>query len=380
MAEKRNAYHIEEAMDKLMGSDKKKWATMDPEERMAAAAIAFTQICAGQGEGDTIREARSNQYDPYSKASVTVGKTSSLPVHMRYPQEELKTPFVPAHLRYLQEIKIPSLPVHLRYLQEEFKTPPLPVYLRHPQEELKTSSLPVHPKHPQEELIASETGSDTSQIARKPVMKRKVLRRKPDGEVLVTDESVISESGSAIENEMELWDLRRRLMNLQPCQEDESDAKDVDDSGKFYPQHSYHDISQEEQEIICYLQREAMESPAYEQDLIVSNRPKSFILPKLDQVGRNRGKVDRVARYFEYKKDWDSMRLPGEDQRKDLRWGVREQMICRAESQPKPQHIYVPNNYLVPTMKKRSALRWGVRCDLANGVMPRKVPSPVSPS
>ncbi|XP_027733467.1 hydrolethalus syndrome protein 1 [Vombatus ursinus] len=321
MAEKRHAYNIEAAMEKLMGPDKQKWAAMDPEERMAAAAIAFTQICAGQGEGDTIREARSNQYDPYSKASVTLSKAPSLPVHLRCAQED---------------------------------------------------------------LIVSETDSDTSQIARKPVMKRKVLRRKPDGEVVVTDESVVSDSGSSIENDMELWDLRRKLMNLQPCQDDseaEAEAEGMDSSEKFYPQHSYHDISQEEEEeIICYLQREAMEPPGYKQDLIVSNRPKSFILPKMDQLGRNRGKIDRVARYFEYKRDWDSMRFPGEDQRKDLRWGVREQMICRPEPQPKPQHIYVPNNYLVPTMKKRSALRWGVRCDLANGIMPRMLPSPVSPS
>ncbi|XP_074072493.1 centriolar and ciliogenesis-associated protein HYLS1 [Macrotis lagotis] len=320
MAEKRNAYKIEEAMKKLMGPDKQKWASMDPEERMAAAAIAFTQICAGQGEGDAAREARENQYDPYSKASVTLGKAPSLPMHLRCAQD----------------------------------------------------------------LTVSETGADTSQIARKPVMKRKVLRRKPDGEVLITDESVVSDSGSSTENDMELWDLRRRLMNLQACQEDseaEAEAEGMESSVKLYTQHSYHDISQEEEEeIICYLQREAIEPPVFEQDLIVSNQPKSFILPKMDQLSRNRGKIDRVARYFEYKRDWDSMKFPGEDQRKDLRWGVREQMICRSEPQPKPQHIYVPNNYLVPTMKKRSALRWSVRCDLANGIMPRKLPSPVSPS
>ncbi|OBS78398.1 hypothetical protein A6R68_19209 [Neotoma lepida] len=77
----------------------------------------------------------------------------------------------------------------------------------------------------------------------------------------------------------------------------------------------------------------------------------------LDQLSRNRGKIDRVARYFEYKRDWDSMRFPGEDHRKELRWSVRGQMLSRTEPQAKPQHVYVPNNYLVPTEKKRSALR-----------------------
>ncbi|XP_023372548.1 hydrolethalus syndrome protein 1 [Otolemur garnettii] len=311
MAEKRRSYG--EAMEELMGPDRQKWANMDPEERMLAAATAFTRICAGQGEGDVRREAQSIQYDPYSKASVTPGKRPALPVQLQYPH-------------------------------------------------IKTN-------------VTSEIVSETSQRLRKPVMKRKVLRRKPGGEVLVTDESIISESESGTESDPDLWDLRQRLMNLQVQEDKESTA---DSTQKFNLPHENQGISQDQ--LICYLRREGMGPPAYEQDLIVASRPKSFILPRLDQLSRNRGKVDRVARYFEYKRDWDSMRLPGEDHRKELRWGVREQMLCRPEPQSKPQHMYVPNNYLVPTEKKRSALRWDIRCDLANGVMPSKLPFPLSPS
>ncbi|KAM7050913.1 centriolar and ciliogenesis-associated protein HYLS1 isoform 1-T1 [Molossus nigricans] len=313
MAEKRRSYSVGEAMEELMGPSGQKWAHMDPEERMLAAATAFSQICAGQGEGDVRREAQSTQYDPYSKASVTPGKQHALPVQLQCP----------------------------------------------------------HAKS----TVTSESVSEASHRLRKPVMKRKVLRRKPGGEVLVTDESVISESESGTESDMDLWDLRQRLMNLQFQKDRESP---VDISEKLNLPHEYQEISQDQS--ICYLQREGMSPPAYEQDLIVASRPKSFILPRLDQLSRNRGKIDRVARYFEYKRDWDSMRLPGEDHRKELRWGVREQMLCRAEPQSKPQHIYVPNNYLVPTEKKRSALIWGIRCDLANGIMPRKLPFPLSPS
>lgn len=300
-------------MKELMGPDGQTWANMDPEERTLAAATALTHMCARQGEGDVRREAQTTQYDPYSKASVTPGKRTTLPVQLQYPQVESNN--------------------------------------------------------------TSETGSEASQRLRKPVMKRKVLRRKPDGEVLVTDESIVSESESGTESDLYLCDLRQRLMNLQ-FQEDRESPIDI--SQKFNLPHEYQGNSQDQ--LICYLQREGMGPPAYEQDLIVASRPKSFILPKLDQISRNRGKIDRVARYFEYKRDWDSMRLPGEDQRKELRWEVREQMLYRAEPQSKPQHIYVPNNYLVPTEKKRSALRWGIRCDLANGVMPRKLPFPLSPS
>lgn len=302
-----------------MGPSGQNWASMDPEEQMLAAATAFTQICAGQGEGDVRREAwpthynpyskaSVTQYDPYSKASVTPGKRHVFPVQLQYPHAKSNN---------------------------------------------------------------SETASEASQRPRKPVMKRKVLRRKPDGEVLVTDESIISESETGTEMDVDLWDLRQRLINLQFPKDRESP---VDISEKFNLPHEYQD------QLNSYLQREGMGSPAYEQDLIVASRPKSFILPRLDQLNRNRGKIDRVARYFEYKRDWDSMRFPGEDHRKELRWGVREQMLCRAEPQSKPQHIYVPNNYLVPTEKKRSALCWGIRCDLANGIMPRKLPFPLSPS
>ncbi|XP_045411570.1 hydrolethalus syndrome protein 1 [Lemur catta] len=300
-------------MEGLMEPDGQKWASVDPEERMWAAATAFTPICAGEGEGDGRREAQSIQYDPYSKASVTPGKRPALPLQLQYPH-------------------------------------------------VKSN-------------VTSEIVSEASQRFRKPVMKRKVLRRKPGGEVLVTDESIVSESESGIESDPDLWDLRQRLMNLQ-FQEDKESP--VDSSQRFNLPNEYQGISQDQ--LIRYLQREGMGPPAYEQDLMVASRPKSFILPRLDQLSRNRGKVDRVARYFEYKRDWDSMRLPGEDHRKELRWGVREQMLCRPEPQSKPQHVYVPNNYLVPTEKKRSALRWDVRCDLANGVMPRKLPFPLSPS
>ncbi|XP_059786095.1 centriolar and ciliogenesis-associated protein HYLS1 isoform X1 [Balaenoptera ricei] len=313
MAERRRSYSVGEAVEELVGPDGQKWANMDPEERMLAAATAFTRICAGQGEGGVRRAAQCIPCDPYSKASVTPGTRPALPVQLHYPHIDSNA--------------------------------------------------------------SSEAVSEASQRLRKPVMKRKVLRRKPGGEVLVTDESIISESESGTESDMDVWDLRQRLMNLQ-FQDDRESPVDI--SQKFSLPREYQGISQDQ--LICCLRRGEMGSPAYEQDLIVASRPKSFILPRLDQLSRNRGKVDRVARYFEYKRDWDLMRLPGEDHRKELRWGVREQMLCRAEHQSKPQHIYVPNNYLVPTEKKRSALRWGVRCDLANGVMPKKLPFPLSPS
>ncbi|XP_012859783.2 hydrolethalus syndrome protein 1-like [Echinops telfairi] len=301
---------IEETMAERVGPDGQKCVNVDPEDRRLAAATPFTQICAGMGAGDVRGQFQSTPYDPYSKASVTSGKRPA------------------------------GFPFQVQCRQVG-------------------SSVP------------SETVSEASQIPRNPAMKRKVLRRMPGGEVLITDETLISKSESDTENELDLWDLRQRLMNLQ-CQEERKSP--VESSQKR------HLPSGHEDQPLYYCLREEMGSPATEQDLIVASQPKSFIPPRLDQLSRNRSKIDRVARYFEYKQEWDAMQLPGEDRRKELRWGVRENLLCRAEPQCKSQHIYAPNNYLVPTEKKRSALRWGVRCDLANGIIPRKSSSSLSPS
>ena len=36
----------------------------------------------------------------------------------------------------------------------------------------------------------------------------------------------------------------------------------------------------------------------------------------------------------------------------------------------RPQRVFVPNKYVVPTDKQRKALRWNVRMELAHGQMP----------
>ncbi|NXD88065.1 HYLS1 protein, partial [Halcyon senegalensis] len=56
----------------------------------------------------------------------------------------------------------------------------------------------------------------------------------------------------------------------------------------------------------------------------------------------------------------------------ELRWGIREQMLYQPEPPGKARHPHVLNTYAVPTEKKRAALRWEVRWDLAKGLLPRK--------
>lgn len=99
-------------------------------------------------------------------------------------------------------------------------------------------------------------------------------------------------------------------------------------------------------------------------------RPKSFIRPALSHPHtRNLRKMDPVARYLQYKQEWDMFKVPGEKDRRALHWEIRERLAY----QPPPvrtRRAYAPNSYIVPTEKKRSALRWEVRNDLANGLIP----------
>ncbi|XP_067166187.1 centriolar and ciliogenesis-associated protein HYLS1 isoform X2 [Apteryx mantelli] len=215
-------------------------------------------------------------------------------------------------------------------------------------------------------LRHEQTEPGASRGARRLVMKRKVLRRRPDGGVEVSDESLASEPDTGAESDPDIWNLRHLSSRL----EDSISEGEIESTGSFLNDSplelSHHRHSPP------FLDFQGRSSPSSQQDTSAAGQPKSFIPPRLEQLGRNRGKTDRVAKYLEYKRDWETFRIPGEDQRRELRWGIREQMLCKPDLPSKPQHAYVPNAYVAPTEKKRAALRWEVRCDLANGLLPRK--------
>ncbi|XP_077163261.1 centriolar and ciliogenesis-associated protein HYLS1 [Paroedura picta] len=224
--------------------------------------------------------------------------------------------------------------------------------------------LPVMIKHPQTEPTLQP---EEPRVSRKPVMKRKVLRRRPNGEIQVTDESITSEPESSGLSNAEYGEQSQRTYSQTSQQEEEESEEECEPKSSPESEAAYSWRSSEESQ--------SQSTPSLEQDVISTGHPKSFILPRLDQLSQNRMKTDRVARYLEHKHDWESLRLPGEDSRRSLRWSIREQMLYKTEFPPRSQHIYIPNNYLVPTEKKRSALRWGIRCDLANGIVPRNYSS-----
>ncbi|XP_021231851.1 hydrolethalus syndrome protein 1 [Numida meleagris] len=206
--------------------------------------------------------------------------------------------------------------------------------------------------------------------SRRRVMKRKVLRRRPDGGVEVCDESVTS-----LLETTDTWNLRQKMLQLSTGPEDSLFKGEIEMSSSFLqefpPEPSY-----QHQGTTCdspFLLRVIQsQSPPTSHCTATAVQPKSFIPPRLDVLRQNRSRSDRVAKYFEYKREWERFPVPGEHQHKDLLWGIRAKMLTQHNFPSKPQRTYVPNTYTVPTDKKRSALRWGVRWDLANGLIPKR--------
>ncbi|OCT64530.1 hydrolethalus syndrome protein 1 homolog [Xenopus laevis] len=162
-------------------------------------------------------------------------------------------------------------------------------------------------------------GGNMPATKKAPQITRKVLRRKSDGQTHVSDESFLY-------TETEEEDTGSSIVDFQSESSGRSSASCV----------------------------------------------KSFIRPPpyslLDQY---RQRSDPVGRYQEYKQKWDALQVALERNRKELRWGIREQMMS-APPQPAARSVPLPNTYVIPTDKKRYALRWAVRRDLINGVMPRE--------
>ncbi|XP_078508799.1 centriolar and ciliogenesis-associated protein HYLS1 [Lissotriton helveticus] len=170
---------------------------------------------------------------------------------------------------------------------------------------------------------------------RRPVMKRKVLRRRHDGKTLISDESIISETDS------DFWEPRA-VFQGETVTDSDSLSSDMQSSR--------------------WIQRPAN-----------WDRHKSFIRPRMEPLlDGYRKRTDPVAKYMNYKQSWDSMQMSVEKGRRELCWGIREQMLYKAPQViSRPPQVYVPNSYVVPTEKKRYALRWGVRYDLVNGIIPQ---------
>ncbi|XP_017287646.1 hydrolethalus syndrome protein 1 [Kryptolebias marmoratus] len=200
----------------------------------------------------------------------------------------------------------------------------------------------------------SDSYTSSSDLQQRHYIKRKVLR-KHKGKSHVCDESVYSEGSdvsSCLEERMAGLDLSTSAQKDFEA-ESENGTKSSDTDGTS--------LSAFESYIRGMTRSES--------DGDVRPKPKSFIRPVLSQ--QTVKKTDPVAKYFQYKQIWEMFKLPGESDRKALRREIKERLAYQPPP-PKPQRVYVPNTYTVPTEKKRLALRWEVRNDLANGLIPQR--------
>lgn len=207
---------------------------------------------------------------------------------------------------------------------------------------------PIQTEPDQEDSLQTDSFVSTEGGAQRVRIKRKVLR-KHKGQSLVCDESVYSEDSGASCLEDRLADLH---VSENECHSDSPSSESLSESA---------------------FQSYTRGMSRSHSDSDIRPKPKSFIRPVLGPTGPK--KTDPVAKYFQYKQLWDMFKLPGENDRKALRWEIRERLAYQPPPPKPPRPVFVPNPYVVPTEKKRSSLRWEIRTELATGGAPRVPPS-----
>ncbi|XP_038017208.1 hydrolethalus syndrome protein 1 [Motacilla alba alba] len=196
---------------------------------------------------------------------------------------------------------------------------------------------------------------------RRLVMKRKVLRHRPDGRVEVSDES------PSIESDINTypWNLGHSRTYVDDTI---SEGETLTSSGTLEDFLHYEDDDWFLEDRPCSLLGD-FGSDTTSNRSVARRSPTApaYIAPQAEKVKR----TDPVARLNAYRRDWERFRFPGQDSHQSLRWAMRNQML-QSGLPRRAQKRLVPNMYEVPTTKKRDSLRFGVRWDLAHCLMPRR--------
>ncbi|XP_013857244.1 hydrolethalus syndrome protein 1 [Austrofundulus limnaeus] len=207
---------------------------------------------------------------------------------------------------------------------------------------------------PLDSLLSDSSSSD---LQPRRFIKRKVLR-KQKGKSLVCDESVYSESSDVTSR------LEEQMSDLDLCT---AAQEDFDAESEYVTDQSETQSSDTDGVSSSAFKSYIRSMTRSRSDGDIRPKPKSFIRPVMSQ--QTIKKTDPVTKYFQYKQMWEMFKLPGESDRKALRWEIKERLAYQPPP-PKPGRVYLPNTYTVPTEKKRSALRWQIRNDLANRLLP----------
>ncbi|XP_066420696.1 centriolar and ciliogenesis-associated protein HYLS1 [Molothrus aeneus] len=213
--------------------------------------------------------------------------------------------------------------------------------------------------------ILSGTQSDLpmdQRETRRLVMKRKVLRHRPDGRVEVSDES------PSIKSDINTypWNLGHSRTYMDDTI---SEGGTETTSGTLEDFLHYEDDDWLLEDRPYSLLGDFGSDNTSKRSIPRGRSPTvpAYIAPQAERVKR----TDPVARLNAYRQDWERFRFPGQDSHQGLRWATRTQML-QSGLPRRVQKRLVPNTYEVPTTKKRDALRFGVRWDLAHCNMPRR--------
>lgn len=203
--------------------------------------------------------------------------------------------------------------------------------------------IPVYDSSAIQDTLSSTLIStdDCDKSMRDSSMKRKVVRKR-NGSTRIFDES------SANDDTMlsDITAAEEKLRNL-PLREEE--RRSVSSSASSFRK----------------TRSKSMSSVNSVNESSVSESLPAFIRPSRKHPHtKNLSKSDPVSRFHHFNKEWKGNRFPGESSHSNLRWNVRERML-HCEVFEKPRRQPTTNNYVVPTEKKRQALRWQVRTALA---------------
>jgi len=201
--------------------------------------------------------------------------------------------------------------------------------------------------------VTQEFSDTSSNYDRKVLQKRKVARKMKDGTSQVYDESLIQDGEGT-------------SGTIYRCH----DLSSADDSVLSLRRNRKPSLPTRPQTARPHSgMRRASDSSSH----YTSQLP-SYIRPDVYPKTNNVKKEDPVNKFNKYQRLWANTKIPFDGNHKELRWQIKAQMLYREEPTPKPQRVYIPNTYVVPTSKKRSALRWEVRHALARGIEPETGP------
>ncbi|CAF1467797.1 unnamed protein product [Adineta ricciae] len=209
----------------------------------------------------------------------------------------------------------------------------------------ETNTPTISSYHHQPRINDDDNRSDTSS---QRIIKRKVLRHY-NGRATVCDE-LRSETGSVLDSRDVSYLHDLPIQQKQIRRRNES-ASDID---------HYSTYSDDVRSTSSVLPVKSFIRPSTASTASL-RRSRSF----------SNNRIDTVQLHAYYQQQWAAQRAPGEKSHQGLRWAIRDQLLQK-DVPAKRKSVPRVNNYVVPTTKKRSALRWNVRFSLANGLQPSK--------